>query len=449
MPAVLWPAGPAVRVAHFERREAEGYFDAPYLVYLLEVAYMSDASPTVIRKRFSQFQALVDELAAAPEAPDAERFPELPAKTWAGKASIGVGEERTKAFHVFLRELGDMVRSPTVSASWKAAARPTLEKFLTPPKASLLAATKLLGAFGAASGGATEPEPEPEPSLTDEELQAAALQRQIESGAAMSLQAAYRGRLTRKRKLEEVAAQQQEAEAAKRRAAEEEQAKRAAEEEQERITAIIDEEEKARAAKHAEADAAEAKRAAEEAAAKREREEAAAKQAEEVAQAALEAKEATNALAREQITDDMGVFIRSYSGEATLGEWAKVSEWSRDTGGSRDDDGVPTRAASGMWSELWDAALARVAEPEPEAEDEPAVLPESLDSLDSRHRPPSFSEMSSDSDGDDAARAEEVAAGRTERLQMQALNALANMASPATKQKADAVLGGATAANPT
>ena len=37
MPAVLWPAGPAVRVAHFERREAEGYFDAPYLVYLLEV----------------------------------------------------------------------------------------------------------------------------------------------------------------------------------------------------------------------------------------------------------------------------------------------------------------------------------------------------------------------------------------------------------------------------
>ena len=245
------------------------------------------------------------------------------------------------------------------------------------------------------------------------------------------------------------AAQQQEAEAAKRRAAEEEQAKRAAEEEQERITAIIDEEEKARAAKHAEADAAEAKRAAEEAAAKREREEAAAKQAEEVAQAALEAKEATNALAREQIIDDMGVFIRSYSGEATLGEWAKVSEWSRDTGGSRDDDGVPTRAASGMWSELWDAALARVAEPEPQAEDDPAVLPESLDSLDSRHRPPSFSEMSSDSDGDDAARAEEVAAGRTERLQMQALNALANMASPATKQKADAVLGGVTAANPT
>ena len=174
MPAVLWPGGPSVSVARFERREAESLFDGPYLEYLLEVAYMSDPAPTVLHKRYSQFQQLFDLLAAEQGCP---ALPALPAKTWTGKASDTIGLERTKAFHQFLRELGALVRAPESSASWKAAVRSVLEMFLAAPAVP------------------PEPEPEPEPQLSPEE---AALEQQIQSGAAMSIQASFRGRKTRR-----------------------------------------------------------------------------------------------------------------------------------------------------------------------------------------------------------------------------------------------------------
>eukprot|EP01047_Picozoa_sp_COSAG01_P062009 COSAG01_NODE_7822_length_3041_cov_105.161115_2_plen_71_part_00 len=37
MPAVLWAAGPTVRVVDYERREPSSYFGEAYLVYVLEV----------------------------------------------------------------------------------------------------------------------------------------------------------------------------------------------------------------------------------------------------------------------------------------------------------------------------------------------------------------------------------------------------------------------------
>ena len=39
--------------------------------------------------------------------------------------------------------------------------------------------------------------------------------------------------------------------------------------------------------------------------------------------------------------------------EGTLADWARTSAWSRDTGGTRDRDGAPTRAQGGKWRSLF------------------------------------------------------------------------------------------------
>lgn len=76
---------------------------------------------------------------------------------------------------------------------FKNAVRPLLEKFLVNPKGTIKAALGVLGAFKAAGGTVEAPAPAPE--LDPEE---AALMEQIESGAAMSIQASFRGRQTRR-----------------------------------------------------------------------------------------------------------------------------------------------------------------------------------------------------------------------------------------------------------
>ena len=217
MPAVLWPGGPSVSVSRFERRQPDGLFDGTYLVYALEVAYISDPAPAVLHKRYSEFQQLFDLLTAERDCPS---LPALPPKTWSGKASDVVGQERTRAFHQFLRKLGAVVRSPESSAVWKEAVRPVLEAFLTPSTMS--------------SEPQAQPQPTPEPPLQPQlSPEEAEVELLIMSGAAVSIQASFRGRKARreqqaeaeraaqKKRVEEIIEQTETERAAQRRLAEE------------------------------------------------------------------------------------------------------------------------------------------------------------------------------------------------------------------------------------
>ena len=221
MPAVLWPGGPSVSVSRFERRQPDGtgLFDGTYLVYALEVAYISDPAPAVLHKRYSEFQQLFDILAAEPDCPS---LPALPPKTWSGKASDAVGQERTRAFHQFLRELGAVVRSPESSAVWKEAVRPVLEAFVM---ASTMPSEQ------------SPPQPPPQPPLQAQvSPEEAEFELLIMSGAAVSIQASFRGRKARrereaeaeravqKKRVEEIIEQTETERAAQRRISEEAQA---------------------------------------------------------------------------------------------------------------------------------------------------------------------------------------------------------------------------------
>jgi hypothetical protein len=65
--------------------------------------------------------------------------------------------------------------------------------------------------------------------------------------------------------------------------------------------------------------------------------------------------EATNTEVSLLIHDDMRRLILS-NPNASLADWAARSEWARDTGGARDEEGSPVRAQEGAWRQLWAAA---------------------------------------------------------------------------------------------
>eukprot|EP01046_Picozoa_sp_COSAG06_P024054 COSAG06_NODE_1940_length_8023_cov_11.932988_9_plen_1278_part_00 len=71
--------------------------------------------------------------------------------------------------------------------------------------------------------------------------------------------------------------------------------------------------------------------------------------------------ETTNSEVASEITEDMLRLMLS-NPKATLADWAVRSEWARDTGGVRDEDGSPLRAQGGAWQQLWSHATQRAAE---------------------------------------------------------------------------------------
>ena len=149
MPAVLWSAGPALRVVDYESRV--DILAKPYLVYLIEVQYLSDDEPVKIYKRFSDVERLHLQLAPGPDDKGVE-LPPLPEKTWSITSLFGtddeVGQVRVKEFHSYFRALGDLIRTPSGSAAWQQRVRPLVEEFITAPEVA--ARAQLAAQVGAA-----------------------------------------------------------------------------------------------------------------------------------------------------------------------------------------------------------------------------------------------------------------------------------------------------------
>jgi hypothetical protein len=68
--------------------------------------------------------------------------------------------------------------------------------------------------------------------------------------------------------------------------------------------------------------------------------------------------DAANAQVFDQIKADMASYMEGAGPTAKFDTWLKDSVWMRDTGGARDENGVPLRAAGSVVRELWDQEAA-------------------------------------------------------------------------------------------